>query len=93
MEIKGLKEKFLEYASQGAMTKADVATVLKLPVSTVTNLVRRKILQPIPHLIPQKFDPAECIRVFCEPSKQVRSLTSEKRSGGKPKTGGFRNVC
>lgn len=86
-----MKEIFLEYAKKGAMTKEELATVLKVPVSTIDVLRRQRKIPTIPHLKPFKFDPLEMIRVFCEPSKQVRSLTTEKRSSsGNSKSGGFR---
>jgi hypothetical protein len=86
-----MREIFLEYAKSGAMTKSELATVLKCPISFIGSLVRKRILRPIPHLRPQKFDPHHLIEVFCGDSKQVRSLTTEgRKSSGNPKTGGFR---
>jgi hypothetical protein len=86
-----MKEKLLEYAKRGCMTKAEVAAVLNCPVSYIGGLVRRKVIQPIPHVRPHKFDPQHLIDVLCAEPKQLRSLTSEKRkpSGNLPK-GGFR---
>lgn len=85
-----MKEIFLEYAKKGVMTKQELAGVLGVPCSKIDSLRRQRIIPTVPHLSrPFKFDPLEMIRVFCDPSKQVRSVTTEKRnSGGKPK-GGF----
>jgi hypothetical protein len=89
-----MKEIFLEYAKKGVMTKAELAGVLGVPCSKIDSLRRQRVIPTVPHLSrPFKFDPLEMIRVFCDPSKQVRSLTTEKRSsGGKPKQEVF-NVC
>ncbi len=86
-----MKEIFLEYAKKGVMTKVDLANVLKCPLSYIGVLVRKRIIAPIPHLKPQKFDPLQMAEVFCQPSEQSRSLTTEgRKSSGNPKNGGFR---
>lgn len=88
----GLCEVFRELGKKGHVSKAEIAEAVGCALSHVDILRRQGVLHPIPHLKrPFRFDPGECIRVFCEPSKQVRSLTTEKRSsGGKPTNGGFR---
>lgn len=85
-----MKEIFLEYAKTGAMTKEQLANVLKVKVSWIGNKVREGIIPIIPGIRVHRFDPMRMIEVFCGDSKQVRSLTTERReSGGNPKSGGF----
>lgn len=86
-----MREIFLEYAKVGAMTKEDICKVMKFEMHYVGGLVRKGILKPANHCKPQKFDPMQVYEALFGDPKQARSLTTEKRkSGGNPKTGGFR---
>lgn len=78
-----------------AMTLADVAFVLKMKVDFVRREARAQRIPRIPGTGRlYRFDPSKLMDLYCDPPKQDRSLTTEKRkSGGNPSKGGFRNVC
>lgn len=87
-----MKDLFLEYAKRGAMTKEDVAEVLKISPEVVRRMAKEGRLPRIPHLRFVRFDPLELIRVLCEPQGQTkaRSLTIERHKTGAKPNGGFR---
>ena len=88
-----MREVLLEYAKKGAMTKEDLAAVLKVKPAHVGAMARSGALPRIPNLRLIRFDPMELIRVLCGPSKkeESRSLTFERhKTGAKPTTGGLR---
>lgn len=88
-----MKEIFLEYAKRGAMTKEELAKVLKVTPEAVRRMAKSGKVPRIPHLRLVRFDPLEMIRVFCEPqgpNKKARSLTIERHKTGAKPNGGFR---
>jgi hypothetical protein len=80
-----MKEIFLEYAKKGVMTKRELAEILRVCPNKIDALRRRGVIRAVQALgRPYVFDPIDT-------SKQIRSLTSEKRNiGGNTKSGGFR---
>jgi hypothetical protein len=86
-----MKEIFLEYAKKGVMTKAELAWVLRCRPSHIDTLRRRGIIHAILELgRPYKFDPMDVYARLFEPKRTHGSVTTEKRNGGNPKSGGFR---
>jgi hypothetical protein len=87
-----MKEIFLEYAKKGVMTKHELAEVLRVRPSKIDALRRKDVIRPIQGLgRPYVFDPMDVYERLFDTSKQIRSLTSEKRNfGGNTKLGGFR---
>ena len=88
-----MKALFLKFSERGAMTLTELASVLRMKVDFVRRKAQRGEIPRIPGTGRQyRFDPLKMIEVFCEPPKQDRSLTSEKReSGGNQHSrGGFR---
>lgn len=86
-----MREIFQQYAKSGAMTKEQLAEVLKISPDQVRRMAKAGKIPRVPGVRQVRFDPNEMIRVFCEPPKpKARSLTIEKhRTAAKP-SGGFR---
>lgn len=88
-----MKEIFLEYAKHGAMTKEELASVLKIKPEAVRRLAKAGKIPKIPGLRFVRFDPLTMISVFCGPPKPdstARSLTIERHKTGAKTNGGFR---
>lgn len=87
-----MKEIFLEYAKKGAMTKEELAGVLKISPTYVYAMVRSGKIPRIPGLHYYRFDPMAMIDVFCQPQKVERpsSLTIERHKTGAKPNGGYR---
>jgi hypothetical protein len=87
-----MKEIFLEYAKKGVMTKIELAEVLRVRPSKIDALRRKDVIRAVQSLgRPYRFDPMDVYERLFDTSKQIRSLTSEKRNfGGNTKLGGFR---
>lgn len=88
-----MKEIFLEYAKNGAMTAQELAKVLRRSVWWV--LENSKGDTPlVPRLpgYPVRFDPVAMIDVFCQPPKAEKpsSLTIERHKTGARPNGGYR---
>lgn len=60
-----VKEIFLEYAKKGAMTKEDLAEVLKISPDAVRRMAKSGKIPRIPGLRFHRFDPLKMIDVFC----------------------------
>lgn len=83
-----MKEIFLEYAKHGAMTKEQLAHVLKVKPDMVRRMAKGGKIPRLPGMWQLRFDPVAMIEVFCKVSSesQKRSLTIERRKiGAKPK--------
>ncbi len=91
-----MKEILLEYAKAGAMTKEDLAKVLKVSPDVVRRMAKTGKIPRIPGIRFIRFDPMRLIEVLCEtPSaKKPGSVTIERRnpSGNQP-SGGFRKTA
>jgi hypothetical protein len=87
-----MKEIFLEYAKKGVMTKRELAEILRVCPNKIDALRRRGVIRAVQALgRPYVFDPIDTYERLFDTSKQIRSLTSEKRNiGGNTKSGGFR---
>jgi hypothetical protein len=87
-----MREIFLKYAKDGAMTKEQLAEVLKIKPSLVGDMARRGEIPRIPHCRLIRFDPLVMIEVFCHPPKaeKARSLTIERHKTNAKTNGGYR---
>lgn len=85
-----MKEIFLAYAKTGAITKEQLAEVLKLSPETVRRMAKSGKIPRLPKIWELRFDPMQMIDVFCAPKVDpTSSLTIERhKTGAKP--GGFR---
>lgn len=86
-----MKEKFLEYAKRGAMTRKELAEVLNISERSVGNMVRAGKVPTIPRIREHRFDPMQMIETFCavEAKKSPRSLTIEKHKTRGRLNGGY----
>lgn len=74
-----MKEIFLEYAKTGAMTKEQVAKVLKVSPDSVRRMAKSGKIPRIPHVRFLRFDPLKMIDVFCQVQDETkRSLTIKR---------------
>lgn len=73
-----MKEKFLTYAKDGAMTKEQLAGVLQISPESVRRMAKANKIPRISGLRAVRFDPIAMIAVFCEAPKQASSLTIER---------------
>lgn len=86
-----MKEIFLEYAKTGAMTKEELAGVLKIKPEAVRRMAKEGKIPRIPGIRFVRFDPMEMIRLFCEPQgHRQRSLTIERHKAAAKPNGGYR---
>lgn len=87
-----MKEAFLQYAKTGAMTKEELAEVLKLKPAAVWRMARAGKIPRIPGIHLYRFDPTVMISVFCEPPRVPgpRSLTIERHKTDAKPNGGYR---
>lgn len=85
-----MKEIFLEYAKKGAMTKEELAEVLKVKPSHVGTMARSGKIPKLPHTHLIRFDPMAMIDVFCQPQKTTSSLTIERHKTRARTNGGYR---
>jgi predicted transcriptional regulator len=88
-----VRELFLEYAKRGAMTKEQVAEILKIKPEMVRRYASMGVLPRIPGLRLVRFDPMALIDVLCKPKvlEQPRSLTIERHKTGAKSKGGYRS--
>lgn len=87
-----MKEIFLSYAKMGAMTKEQLADVLKIRPDAVARMARSGKIPRIPGLRLLRFDAIAMMDVFCAaqgPAKS-RSLTIERHKTRAKPNGGFR---
>ena len=87
-----MREILLEFAKNGAMSKEDVAKVLKISPECVRRMAKDGRLPRIPGLRAVRFDPLELLRVLCDPPKpkpRARSLTTEGHKTVGKTNGGF----
>jgi hypothetical protein len=76
-----MKEIFLAYAKNGAMTKEELASVLKVKPDMVRRMAKSGKIPRLPGMYQLRFDPLAMIHVFCAigPKEPSRSLTIERR--------------
>lgn len=86
-----MREIFQQYAKSGAMTKEQLAGVLKITPEAVRRMAKEGKIPRIPHMRLVRFDPLKMIEVFCEPQKpKARSLTIERHKTAAKTNGGYR---
>ncbi len=85
-----MREIFLSF--KGAMTKEDLAEVLKVKPDHVRRMAKAGVIPKLPGLRLLRFDPLAMIEVFCRPKaeKATRSLTIERHKTGAKSNGGLR---
>ena len=81
-----MREIFLEYAKSGAMTKEDLAKVLKISPDLVRRMAASGKIPKIKHIRFLRFDPLAVADALF-PSIQPRSLTIEKHNSLAKKKG------
>ncbi|MGE3756898.1 MAG: hypothetical protein AB7H97_04040 [Pseudobdellovibrionaceae bacterium] len=90
-----MRQIFLQYAKQGAMTSEELAAVLRRARRWVINNSglpgSEKLIPRLPGK-PIRFDPMVMADVFCpvQPAKKPRSLTIERHKAGAIPNGGYR---
>jgi hypothetical protein len=88
-----VREIFLQYAKHGAMTKEELASVLKIKPEAVRRLAKAGKIPRIEGLRFVRFDPMAMIEAFCkepDPKDKARSLTIERHKTSAKSNGGFR---
>lgn len=88
-----MREIFLDYAKRGAMTKDDLAKVLKIKPETVRRMAAAGKIPRIPHTRLLRFDPMQMIDIFCASKAEGLSSLTIKRHKTLEKTDGGYLEC
>lgn len=83
-----MRELFLEFSKKGAMTKEDLAQILKISPESVRRLASTGKIPRIKHTRLLRFDPEKMIEVFCAP-ETGRSLKTERQKADRNPKKGF----
>lgn len=77
-----MREALLQYAKKGAITKEELAEILRIKPETIRRLAKAGKIPRVPNIGRVMFDPLKMIEVFCKEEGVVatppRSLTIER---------------